>query len=116
MALTASKAKKYNIANHVSNFSSLMTYNETGQVDFLDKLVEFDTAYSSVQQSVARSSNKKGQDEDLRSALKVAGYNPDKDPQAQAIDWFRTDYEYAQSSVRTLALYTISVRTDPLRV
>ncbi len=93
-----------------------MTYNETGQVDFLDKLVDFDTAYSSVQQSVARSSNEKGQDEDLRSALKVAGYDADEDTQAQAVDWFRTDYEYAQSSVRTLALRITSVRTDPLRV
>jgi hypothetical protein len=95
-------AKKYEIENHPSNVSSLATYDERGQVDFFDKLLHFDNTYSSVQETFAQSKDEEIPHKDLRSAFELAGYNSHGDPQSQAVEWYRMDYEYAHSPVRIL--------------
>ncbi|KAH7370446.1 putative flavin-containing polyamine oxidase [Rhexocercosporidium sp. MPI-PUGE-AT-0058] len=118
-------AREHNLRTHPSNGSSLLTYDPTGQVNYVDKLTEFDTYYSRVENDNRRSFttgesqqllNLKGfEDVDLRSALSEAGYSPKNDPQAHTAEWYKMDYEYAQppelsSRARTLASYNSTFR------
>ncbi|KAG4428409.1 hypothetical protein IFR05_016106 [Cadophora sp. M221] len=118
-------AKKHNLRTHASDSSSLLTYGPTGQVDYVDKLREFDAYYSKVETGNGRISRPAEsqqplnsddmEDTDLRSALSKAGYPPENDPQARTAEWYKVDYEYAQppelsSRSRTLASYNSTFR------
>ena len=89
-----------------------MTYNETGQVDFSDKLLDFQSTYWNVERDIGERLNAEigdqkvlnsvqTKDVDLRSAFLTAGYSGEQDPQARTIEWWQMDYEYAQTPVST---------------
>ncbi|KAH6718037.1 putative flavin-containing polyamine oxidase [Leptodontidium sp. MPI-SDFR-AT-0119] len=118
-------AKKHDLRTHASDSSSLLTYDPTGQLDYVDKLTEFDAYYSKLENQNGRISTQGEsqqplnlhdmEDADLRSALSEAGYNPEKDPQARTAEWYKMDYEYAQppelsSRSRTLASHNSTFR------
>ncbi|KAH7417976.1 putative flavin-containing polyamine oxidase, partial [Cadophora sp. MPI-SDFR-AT-0126] len=119
------QAKESNLISQASDSSSLQTYDRTGQVDYKNKLDDFESHYSEVergevgihtqvdnQQLLASKGIK---DTDLRSALSETGYHLEDDPQARTAEWYKLDYEYAQppelsSSSRTLASYNSTFR------
>ncbi|KAL2066174.1 hypothetical protein VTL71DRAFT_2245 [Oculimacula yallundae] len=118
-------AKKHNLSSQVSDGTSLLTYDQTGPVDYVKKLKTFDHHYSKVEGGEIRvPSHDESQlplvHENLkhgsvRFALSEVGYHPEEDPQSRAVEWYRMDYEYAQppelsSSLRTLASYNSTFR------
>ncbi|KAK4692806.1 polyamine oxidase, partial [Lecanoromycetidae sp. Uapishka_2] len=88
-------AQVYNLTNTYSNYSSIKTFNETGAVDYTDLLNDFETDYSTLEQDAGYILTENLQDRSTRSGLSLAGWKPGKDPQAQAIEWFEWDFEYA---------------------
>ncbi|KAI9807809.1 MAG: hypothetical protein M1825_005114 [Sarcosagium campestre] len=88
--------KKYKIVNHFSNLSSLITYDPSGPVDYKAKLDEFETAYAEVEQDAGYILSENLQDRSFRSGLRLADYKPGGDAQAQAMEWYEMDFEYAQ--------------------
>lgn len=85
--------------NNFSNFSSLLTYDTNGPVDYLDKFDAFGSSYSIVEQDAGTILLENLQDRSFRAALNLAGWRPIGDPQAQAVEWYQMDYEYAQKAV-----------------
>ena len=88
--------------NFFTNLSSLLTYDQSGPVDYLDKLDTFEEAYAAVESDAGFILVENFQDRSFRSALNLAGWKPQGDPQAQAIEWYEMDYEYAQTPVSNL--------------
>ena len=85
--------------NVFSNLSSILTYDSSGQVDYLDKLDAFEEAYATVEQDAGYILLQNKQDRSFRAGLRLAGWRPESDPQAQAVEWYEMDFEYAQTPV-----------------
>lgn len=77
----------------------MLTYDSHGPVDYLAKLDDFEEAYASVEYEAGTILSENLQDRSFRSGLNLAGWKPHGDPQAQAIEWYEMDYEYAQTPV-----------------
>ena len=90
----------YNLSNTYSNYSSLETFNQDGATDFTDLINDFEDAYSTVEEQAGYILTQNLQDMSFRSALSLAGWKPGKDPEAQAIEWWEFDFEYAYTPVR----------------
>lgn len=71
-----SLAKKYNISNIYSNYSSILTYNETGYVDYSEILNDFEDAYSTLEQDAGYVLTNGLQDKSIRSGMMLAGWKP----------------------------------------
>ena len=92
----------YNLSNTYSNYSSLETFNQDGATDFNDLINDFEDAYSTVEEQAGYILTQNLQDISFRSALSLAGWKPGKDPEAQAIEWWEFDFEYAYTPVRVI--------------
>ncbi|KAF5343909.1 hypothetical protein D9758_012138 [Tetrapyrgos nigripes] len=90
-------AKRYNITNHFSNYSDILTYNETGVMDYTDLLDEFEDAYSIAEQTAGVYLTDNLQDTTMRVGMSVAGWKPKKNMAAQAVEWWELDWETAQN-------------------
>ncbi|BCR88847.1 putative flavin containing polyamine oxidase [Aspergillus chevalieri] len=91
-------AKKYNLKNHYSNYSSILTYNETGYTDYSDLLDAYDEASTEAGENAGRILTENLQDQTARTGLAVAGWRPRKDDMAaQAVEWWSWDWEDAFS-------------------
>jgi polyamine oxidase len=88
-------AKKYNITNTYSNYSSILTYDETGANDYTDLLDQFDELYDPATQDAGRMLTDNLQDTSARVGLSLAGWKPKKDMHAQAVEWWEWDWEDA---------------------
>lgn len=83
------QAKKYNLKNHYSNYSSILTYNETGYTDYSDLLDAYDEASTEAGENAGRILTENLQDQTARTGLAVAGWRPRKDDMAaQAVEWW----------------------------
>lgn len=78
---------------------SLEIFDETGPVDYLYKLDDFDDAYCIVEQDAGYNLLGNVQDRSFRAALRLAGWDPTGNAQAGAVDWYEMDYEYAQTPI-----------------
>lgn len=72
--------------NTLTNLSSLLTYDTTGEVDYTDKFDAFDDAYSFAEEDAGIGILTNSQDRDFRSAFNLGGWKPKGDPQAMAIE------------------------------
>ena len=91
-------AKKWGINNTYSDFDSLKTYDETGEVTVDDKLwEEWEEAYSGVEQDAGEILTGNLQDRSMRTQLRVNGWKPKPtgDQWRQTIEWYDFDFEYA---------------------
>jgi polyamine oxidase len=88
-------AKKYNVTNTYSNYSSILTYNETGPVDYTSLLSDYeDQAWSIFEQKAGTILTENLQDRSMRAGLIQAGWTPKKlDMAAQAVEWWMWDWE-----------------------
>ena len=93
------QAQEYNVTNYFSDMASVLTYDQNGPVDYLDKYIEFDTGYSIVEKDAGYILSENLQDRNFRAALNLAGYKPMGDSHAQAVEWALVDFEYAQKPV-----------------
>ncbi|KAH7034222.1 hypothetical protein B0J12DRAFT_703604 [Macrophomina phaseolina] len=85
--------KKYNVANTYSNYSSILTYNETGAVDYTHLLDEFEDAYAVAEQNAGYIVTENLQDMSTRAGFSLAGWKPKKNMAAQAVEWWEWDWE-----------------------
>lgn len=100
--------KKYKVRNQFNDIRSILTYDETGPVDYYDKYIAFEEAYAKVEQDAGYILRDNLQDRSFRAALSLAGWKPLGDPQAMAIEWLQMDYEYAETVV---SLFNTSLPT-----
>jgi polyamine oxidase len=83
------QAKKYGLQNTFSNYSSILTYNETGPADYIDLLDTCSEAYSKAAAKAGRLLAENLQDQTARAGLALAGWNPKhSDMAAQAVEWW----------------------------
>lgn len=101
-------AKKWNITNTYSNYSSILTYNETGFSDYSDLLDKYDEASTILEQNAGYILTENLQDISARAGLSLAGWKPKKDPAAQATEWWDWDFESAYSPDQSGLLYGIA--------
>lgn len=86
-----------------------MTYQTNGPVNYIDRFDTFGDAYSIVEQDAGKILHENLQDRSFRAALNLAGWRPVGDAQAQAVEWYQLDYEYAQTPVSMrLTLYSFN--------
>ncbi|KAJ0425258.1 hypothetical protein BJY00DRAFT_204614 [Aspergillus carlsbadensis] len=91
-------AKKHNITNTVSNYDSILTYNETGYTDYAATLEQYALAREKASLHAGRILNSNLQDMTARSGLALAGWRPRRDDMAaQAVEWWNWDWEGASS-------------------
>ncbi|KAL9618919.1 MAG: hypothetical protein Q9160_006444 [Pyrenula sp. 1 TL-2023] len=98
-------AKKHNITNSYSNYSSILTYNATGPSDYIDLLDTFEDGYSTYEQDAGSSLSDNIIDTSVRTAFSIADWKPGKNPQAQAIEWWQMDWEYAYPPEETSSIF-----------
>ncbi|KAL1630969.1 hypothetical protein SLS56_004643 [Neofusicoccum ribis] len=85
--------KKYNVTNTYSNYSSILTYNETGYVDYAYLLDDFEDAYAIAEQNAGYIVTDNLQDLSTRAGFSLAGWKPKKNMAAQAVEWWEWDWE-----------------------
>lgn len=90
-------AKKYNITNTYSNYSSILTYDETGANDFSGLLDDFDDLYDDGVSDAGQMLVNNIQDTSARTGLSLAGWKPKKDMHMQAVEWWEWDWEDASA-------------------
>ncbi|MCJ1365722.1 hypothetical protein MMC16_004847 [Acarospora aff. strigata] len=90
-------AQLSNLTNTFSDYSSVQTFNETGASDFTSLISDYQTSYAALEQDAGNILKKNLQDRSLRAGLSLAGWNPRKDMEAQAVEWWSLDWEYAST-------------------
>ncbi|KAI0145764.1 putative flavin-containing polyamine oxidase [Hypoxylon sp. NC0597] len=101
-------AKKYGVNNTFSNYSSILTYDETGAADYTDLFESFETAYGIMEQDAGYLLTDNLQDTSARAGLSLAGWKPKKDMHAQALEWWEWDWETAWSPEQSGMLFGIA--------
>ena len=90
-------AQKYNLTNTYSNYSSILTYDQNGPLDYSDLLDNYDNAYSLVEEDAGEILLNNLEDHSFRTGLSVAGWKPKKNMLQQASEWWEFDWEYSYS-------------------
>ncbi|OAA50568.1 Amine oxidase [Metarhizium rileyi] len=91
-------AKKHSLETVYSNYSSILTYDETGYTDYRELLDEYDAAGTKASVRAGRMLAENIQDETARAGLAMAGWNPrHSDMKRQAVEWWKWDWEAALS-------------------
>lgn len=93
------KALAYSFCTRYSNYSLIETFNATGPSDFADLLSVYEDAYSVLEQDAGYILSNNLQDRSARSGLSLAGWKPGIDMEAQAVEWWEFDWEYAWAPV-----------------
>lgn len=97
--LKVSQAKKYNVSNTYSNYSSILTYNETGFLDYSDILERFENISQISGEAAGTLLRDNIQDQTARTGLAVAGWKPAmSDMAAQAVEWWQWGMFQSHSS------------------
>ena len=71
-------------------------------MDYTSLLTDYQDAYAIMEQDAGYILTENLQDRSVRSALSLAGWKPKKNMEAQAIEWWQFDWEYANTPVRTV--------------
>jgi polyamine oxidase len=108
-------AEKYNLTNAYSKYSSIETFNASGMVDYSNLLNDYSNAYGNVQQDAGVLWANNLQDRSMRAGLSIAGWNPKKDPNAQAAEWWQFDWEYAYLPEQSSEEWAVIVCTGQIR-
>lgn len=104
-----SLALKYGLNNIYSNYSSIKSFNASGAADFLSLLDDYQNAYSKVEQEAGYSISTDAQNLSMRTGLSNAGWDPGKDMNAQAAEWWQFDWEYSYSPDQSSQQYAVIV-------
>ncbi|KAL0937101.1 N1-acetylpolyamine oxidase [Colletotrichum truncatum] len=100
-------AKKNQLINTYSDFSSRKVYNETGEVNIGDLEKEFYHAFESYEEDGRYGLLQNLQDRSARTGFSIAKWKPGKDPLAQVIEWAAMDFEYANPPEKTSHRYSV---------
>lgn len=86
--LTLPQAKRYNLTNTYSNYSSILTYDHHGYRDYSDLLDEWEDKYTTVESDAGDILTQNLLDESMRTAFSLAEWTPQTDMLRQAVDWW----------------------------
>ncbi|KAI1213152.1 putative flavin-containing polyamine oxidase [Annulohypoxylon truncatum] len=100
--------KKYGVNNTYSNYSSILTYDETGANDYSDLFDSFENAYGTLEQDAGYILTQNLQDTSIRAGLSLAGWKPKKDMHAQALEWWEWDWETSYPPEQSGELFGIT--------
>lgn len=82
-------AKKWDLTNTYSNYSSILTYNETGYTDYTSLMNEYSNRYAIAAEQAGVLLKENLQDQTVRTGLSLAGWKPKVDDMArQAVEWW----------------------------
>ncbi|KAJ2968877.1 hypothetical protein NQ176_g8960 [Zarea fungicola] len=102
-------AKKYGLKNTYSNYSSILTYNETGASDYSSLLDTYTDAYDKAASTAGRLLAENIQDQTARAGLALAGWNPKhSDMAAQAVEWWNWDWEDAAPPEQSSLIFGVA--------
>lgn len=88
MSSNAYQAKRYRLSTSTSDFDSLLTYNETGSVDYSDLIGKYSGTAKNLSRQASTIQDKNLPDETVRTGLTIAGWKPRKsDMAAQAAEY-----------------------------
>lgn len=83
------QAKKHGLKNTFSNYSSILTYNETGPSDYSELLDRYSKANEKMSAHAGTLLVENRQDQTARAGLALAGWNPKhSEMAAQAVEWW----------------------------
>ncbi|KAK8066701.1 hypothetical protein PG997_013448 [Apiospora hydei] len=102
----------WNIRNPPSNFSAILTYNETGEVDFISEIEEYEEAVERMAAVAGELLADNIQDRTMREGLVHVGWKPNQReyPQAaDAIEWWLYDGEQAYTPEETSLVFNAAV-------
>ncbi|KAK5115233.1 hypothetical protein LTR62_001433 [Meristemomyces frigidus] len=88
-------AQKYNVTNTYSNYSDILTYDQTGYNDYSVLLNDYEDAYATLEQDAGTILTENLQDRSVRTGLSLSNWNPARDAQKQAVEWWEWDWEFA---------------------
>lgn len=100
--------KKHGIDNTYSNYSDLLTFDETGQVDYMHILDEFDEAYEIASMDAGVMLMENLQDINARAGFSLAGWKPKKDMHAQAVEWWNWDWAVSYPAEESSFIFGIT--------
>ncbi|KAK8035533.1 hypothetical protein PG993_010528 [Apiospora rasikravindrae] len=104
--------KKWNITNTPSNFSAILTYNETGEVDFASEIEEYENAVDRMGAEAGELLADNIQDRTMREGLTHVGWKPsqrDYPQAADAVEWWLYDGEQAYTPEETSLVFNAAV-------
>ncbi|KAF7717069.1 Uncharacterized protein PECH_000775 [Penicillium ucsense] len=102
-------AKKWGVKNTFSNYSSILTYNETGYTDYSSLLDEYSSSYDDAAVAAGDLLTENGQDQTARTGLALAGWRPKVDDMTrQAVEWWEWDWEDAYSPEESSFIYGVA--------
>lgn len=85
--------KKHGVNNTLSNFSSLLTYDEKGPAEYLQLFEDYSAAQSAASQTAAKLMINNLQDMSGRAGLSLGEWRPGNNMKAQAVEWSQWDLE-----------------------
>lgn len=100
--------KKWEIANQESNFSRILTYNESGLSDFESEIEEYEDAFFRMTQEAGELLTDNIQDKTIREGLMHVGWVPDQrdyPAAADAVEWWLYDGEQAYTPEETSLVF-----------
>lgn len=98
------------MSNTYSNYSAILTYNETGPVDYSGLLTQFEEEHWPVfEQNAGYILTQNLQDRSFRAGLMQSGWKPRRnDMAAQAVEWWQWDWETSFSPEESSFVYGIT--------
>jgi polyamine oxidase len=101
-------AKQYNISNTYSDYDSILTYNETGPVNYTSLLDDFEDVWTVFEQEAGTLLTTNQQDRNMRAGVSLAGWKPKKNMMAQAVEWWEWDWETSYSPEESSFIFGIT--------
>ncbi|KAI9698268.1 MAG: hypothetical protein M1820_007538 [Bogoriella megaspora] len=99
--------KKYQLKNTYSNYSDILTYDETGAAEYSDLLDDFEEAYATLEQDAGYILKQNLQDRSARVGLRLSGWTPKEDMHKQAVEWWEMDWEYSYPPDQSSQEFTV---------
>ncbi|KAF2435166.1 hypothetical protein EJ08DRAFT_646056 [Tothia fuscella] len=104
--------KKHNISTRPSNFELIMSYNETGEVDFLSEIDAYEEAFAEMLVEAGELLTNNIQDRTVREGFSLVGWKPElrEHPQAaEAVEWWLWDGEQATTPDESALIFGAAV-------
>jgi len=102
-------AKKYNLTNTYSDYSSILTYDQNGAINYTDLLDDYENSYSILEQDAGTILTQNLQDRSMRVGLSLADWKPKKNMLQQAAEWWEFDWEYSYSPDQSSETWAVVV-------
>jgi polyamine oxidase len=100
-------AKQVNLTNTYSNFSSILTYDQTGANDFSDLLDAYEERYAVAEQNAGTILTQNLQDRSIRAGFMQSGWRAN-DAHRKAVEWWEWDWETSQTPEESSFVFGIT--------